>query len=527
MRRTGAINGLLALALAMLAVASPAGAAELTPAEARGKLIYQQGETESGRPVTVLLGRGAGELPASIVPCGGCHGADGLGRPEGGVVPPDVTWSALTSVYGHDHEYGRSHPAFDDASFARSLIEGIDPGGNELDRTMPRYRMSDEDMADLTAYIKVIARDFDAGITDEAIRIGTLLPTEGRRAPLGLAMQSLLEAFFADVNAGGGINGRELELVVAGYGDDPTQAIWRLRDMVRDRAPFALVSGYVEGLEQGVAELAEEEGIPLVGPMTRLPAQDVGLNHFSFYLLSGVSQQAEVLVRYADRVAGARDGKAAIVYHDAAPFAGIAAAAVSAAGSWPAVERVAFDPAAYDPAALAAELASAGTASVFFFGGAEEFRGFTAAAASADYTPALFTPGALVARTMFDIPPGFAGKAFIAYPTVPDDHTAKGVAAFESLHERHGLGYEQANAQLSAYGAATILVEGLKRTGRLLSRDRFVTELEGIADFRTGLTPPISYNQTRRIGALGGYVLALDPGARRLSPTGSWIELDR
>ena len=297
--------------------------------------------------------------------------------------------------------------------------------------------------------------------------------------------------------------------------------------MVRDQAPFALVSGYVEGLEAPVAELAEEAGIPLVAPMTRLPAQDVGLNHFSFYLLSGVHQQAAVLVRYADRVAGVSGGRAAIVYHDAAPYADIAEAAATAADGWPAVERVAYDPAGFDPAALAAELAASGTESVFFFGGADEFRGFAVAADRAGYTPALFTPGALAARTMFDIPPVFSGKAFIAYPTVPDDHTAKGVAAFESLHERHEIGYEQANAQLSAYGAAMILVEGLKRAGRLLSGDRFVAELEGLADFRTGLTPPVSYNQTRRIGALGGYVLALDPGARRLAPTGSWIELDR
>ena len=223
MRRTGSINGLIALALAALAVAGQVGAAELTPAEARGKLIYQQGETESGRPVTVLFGRGAGELPASIVPCGGCHGADGLGRPEGGVVPPDITWPALTSVYGHDHEYGRSHRAFDEASFGRSLVEGIDPAGNELDRTMPRYRMSDEDLADLIAYMKIIHTDFDAGISDDSIRIGTLLPTEGRRADMGKAMQSVLEAFFDDVNAGGGINGRNLERVVAAVPRSPRE----------------------------------------------------------------------------------------------------------------------------------------------------------------------------------------------------------------------------------------------------------------------------------------------------------------
>lgn len=528
LRRMGTIIGLAGLVVSALALVSTtmADAAELLPAEARGKLIYQQGETESGRPVTVLLGRGAGELPASVVPCGGCHGEDGLGRPEGGIVPPDITWPALTGAYGHDHEYGRSHPAFDEVTFGNSLVDGIDPGGNEFDRTMPRYRMSDADLADLIAYIKVIDRDFDAGISDDAIRIGTLLPTEGRRAPLGAAMRDVLEAYFADVNAEGGINGRKLELVVAGYGDDSTRAVWRLRDLVREKAVFALVSGYVDGLERAVAELSEAEGIPLVGPMTRLPARDVGLNHFSFYLLSGLHQQAAVLVQHADRVAGERSARTAIVSSGVVPFAEFADATAAAAERWPLVERFDYDPAEFDPAALASQLALAATESVFFYGSPDEFSRFAAAADRSGFTPTLYTPGGLAARTMFDIPPSFAGKAFIAYPTVPDDHSPGGVAAFESLHQRHGLDYMHSNAQLSAYGAAMILAEGLKRSGRGLSRERFVAELEGLTDFRTGLTPPISYNPTRRIGALGGYVLALDPADRRLSPTGSFINLE-
>ena len=106
-------------------------AAELTPQEMRGKRIYAEGESVAGTPLTALVARGSSPLPASIVPCGGCHGADGRGRPEGGVVPPDITWSSLTGSYGHEHDFGRSHQAFDDASFARAVVKGLDPAGNE------------------------------------------------------------------------------------------------------------------------------------------------------------------------------------------------------------------------------------------------------------------------------------------------------------------------------------------------------------------------------------------------------------
>jgi hypothetical protein len=41
--------------------------------------------------------------------------------------------------------------------------------------------------------------------------------------------------------------------------------------------------------------------------------------------------------------------------------------------------------------------------------------------------------------------------------------------------------------------------------------------------FQTGLTPPISYSPTRRIGALGAYVVKLDLKNKTFAPVDSWI----
>jgi hypothetical protein len=108
---------------------------------------------------------------------------------------------------------------------------------------------------------------------------------------------------------------------------------------------------------------------------------------------------------------------------------------------------------------------------------------------------------------------------------VPSDHTAKGVREFEQLHADYDIDYRHSTAQISAFVAASILVEGLKRAGRDLSRDRLVTELEGMSDFQAGLMPPISYNATRRIGALGGYVVALDLERKGFGKPSKWINL--
>ena len=102
------IRSLLLAALALVLAATAWSADEhLTELETRGKLVFTSGESASGTPITAVVSRGATPIPASILPCSGCHGDDGAGRPEGGVVHSDVSWSTLVSSYGHKHSYGR------------------------------------------------------------------------------------------------------------------------------------------------------------------------------------------------------------------------------------------------------------------------------------------------------------------------------------------------------------------------------------------------------------------------------------
>ncbi len=53
--------------------------AELTEQEQRGRQIYKQGTSASGAEIVALLGEARTEVPASVLPCGACHGAGGSG----------------------------------------------------------------------------------------------------------------------------------------------------------------------------------------------------------------------------------------------------------------------------------------------------------------------------------------------------------------------------------------------------------------------------------------------------------------
>ena len=89
---------------------------------------------------------------------------------------------------------------YDARSFRRAMRDGIDPAGNVLEPAMPRYDLDDADLDALVAYLKRLDAQRDPGITDTTLRIGTVLPTSGRLADTGRAVQRVLQGYFDGIN---------------------------------------------------------------------------------------------------------------------------------------------------------------------------------------------------------------------------------------------------------------------------------------------------------------------------------------
>jgi hypothetical protein len=91
----------------------------------------------------------------------------------------------------------------------------------------------------------------------------------------------------------------------------------------------------------------------------------------------------------------------------------------------------------------------------------------------------------------------------------------------------HEAARSHLQAVVSAQSAATLLVEGLRRAGREVSRRRFTEALEQLYRFETGLTPPVTFDANRRVGARGAYVLSpSDLSQGRLPDDVDWVETD-
>jgi hypothetical protein len=137
----------------------PSEPAGLTPAEARGKIIYTTGRSPSGRPLFFrLLGTGEGLLPAKGVFCANCHGPDGKGGREGNIVMADITYGTLTKPFPASPPWNKARAPYTDALLARAITQGIDSSGQQLDASMPRWALSESELQDLLKYLKRLGR---------------------------------------------------------------------------------------------------------------------------------------------------------------------------------------------------------------------------------------------------------------------------------------------------------------------------------------------------------------------------------
>src|ERR1700730_125780 len=89
-----------------------AAADEAKLRENRGKQIYIQGTSRSGKEILAYLGESSLEVPGSAMPCANCHGLGGEGKPEGGVDPSNLTWESLTKPYSVTNAGGRRRTAY-------------------------------------------------------------------------------------------------------------------------------------------------------------------------------------------------------------------------------------------------------------------------------------------------------------------------------------------------------------------------------------------------------------------------------
>lgn len=521
---TGIIAVLCLSAAARIGDAQGEGQRELTAQEKRGKQIYLKGESEGGgAEIKALLGSDRLEVPAAAFACVTCHGLRGGGTREDGVQPPPINWETLVAPHTSALTR-RTRPPYTEATLARAVTNGLDPAGARLHPGMPQYALTPAQTADLIAYLKQLGKEADAdpGIDDRRIKVGAALPLTGALAQVGEDVRATLAAYFAEVNARGGIHGRQIELVVVDSRGEPAATLAATERLIEREGVFALVANFEPGGSMATNDYLKRNEVALVGPVTLSPRLSVPPNPFVFYLLPTFGEQARALVDFAaTKFKAGAPPRVAVISSDNEFDVDARAGFQSQAKLHP-MQIVADETYADGGSRVetAVELiARKKPDAVFFFGNSEGFAGLARGMAAAKLNAALFSSVVMIGHSAFDAPASLAPQIFLAYPAAlpgADDFTE-----FVNAMHKANVGLNSPAFQAVAYGAAKTFVAATQASGRQLSRAALVAALEGLRDFKTGVVPPLTFGANRRVGASGSYIVGVDLNKKQYVPLGA------
>jgi len=103
----------------------------------------------------------------------------------------------------------------------------------------------------------------EMGVTDDTVKIGVISDLTGPTAIGGIGMADAITSYFKEVNAAGGIHGRKVEVIVEDCAYSPAKAVAAAKKLIARDKIFAFVSPWGTAPTTALFPIAEKEKIPI------------------------------------------------------------------------------------------------------------------------------------------------------------------------------------------------------------------------------------------------------------------------
>jgi branched-chain amino acid transport system substrate-binding protein len=131
----------------------------------------------------------------------------------------------------------------------------------------------------------------DTGINNATILIGSSMPLEGSFADVGKATKAGVEAMFKEVNDAGGIEGRKLKLVIYNDGYDPISCVKNTLTLLNDDKVFALTSYVGTPTSLKAQTIWQREKVPVIGFYTGARALRVPFQKYNIHIRASYEKE--------------------------------------------------------------------------------------------------------------------------------------------------------------------------------------------------------------------------------------------
>lgn len=193
--------------------------------------------THPTRTTTIRAVAIAGTLALVAAACGG---SDGDADPPASAAPSP------------DGDAATTEPASSDSDTTDQPVE-TEPVAPEVTEPAPPGESDSNDLTGPAGDIR--------GITDDTIKIGVPIDFSGPFNAAAPFFRGGLDAYVADVNENGGVQGRQIDLVYEDNGADPNTTVDAVNKLIFDDEVFALVGPVGSAATSAILDLADEEQV--------------------------------------------------------------------------------------------------------------------------------------------------------------------------------------------------------------------------------------------------------------------------
>ena len=357
----------------------------------------------------------------------------------------------------------------------------------------------------------------EPGVTDSSITIGMSSPFSGPNGAYGVDMRQTIEAYFAQVNKVGGINGRKLTLVALDDGYETERTVANTKSLINEKNAFALLAFYGSSpTTEAMNTVFGPAKVPLVGTISGAGTlrEAIGSNPNARYMFNVRASYADETEAIVNQLVSLGLKNIAVFYQNdgfgKSGLEGVTSAlkkhnmAPSAVGT---VERNSVD------VTKAVEAISKATPqAVVMVTLYKPTAAFVKAMKKAGQNPMLSTLSPVGAEQMVQ-ELGADARGIVVSQVVPYpwNNVVPVVRDYQKLSEKQQFTYYG----LEGYIMARTLVEGLKRAGKDLTRDKLVSALESLSNTDIG-GYRINYSATARQASHFVELTVVGPGGRLL-----------
>ncbi|MGA7599930.1 MAG: ABC transporter substrate-binding protein [Pseudolabrys sp.] len=402
------------------------------------------------------------------------------------------------------------------AQTAPTTVAQASSGGQQLSLSTPSQPLGQEPSGP-----KVMVR----GISDNEIRFGMSAPFSGANKELGQNMRLGIEAAFNAANSRGGVNGRQLKLVAADDGYEPTRTADTMKRLYEKDQVFAVVGNVGTPTAAVALPYALDRKMIFFGAFT-----GAGLlrsdppDRYVFNYRASYAEETAATVNYLVKVKRLKPSQIAVfaqqdAYGDAG-FSGVARAIRALSGDENSILRLHYQRNTVDVDDAVDQLRKSRVP----IRAVVMVPGYRAAAKFIEKTRDLF-PGMIYTSVSFVGSTALAnelmllGKKYasgvIVTQVVPalDGHSSL-VLDYKAALAKYFPGEQPDYVSLEGYVAANVLITALRRNGPDLDTEKLVTTLENLRDLDIGLGTPVSFGRSEHQGVHKVWGTQIDENGR-------------